>query len=127
MCFAAGCKLGGGARGERAADGNAVAGDAAVDAPTDYGNTCRPSFANYTAVEGSNANCHVGCNRPLGGFAVRVWLCDCTAAAAGATVAGDSAGTCQCQRRSAAAGRGTGGWAGRRKPRDPFKRQAGFG
>ena len=86
-------------RGESCCNnGNAIAGDAAVDAPTDYGNICRPGFANYTAVDGSKSNCHAGCNRPLGGFPIRVWLCHRAATATGEAAAGNAAGPCQRDR-----------------------------
>jgi len=79
-------------------NGSSATGDAAVDVPTDYSNTCRPGFANFTAVDGSNANCPAGCDRPHGGFAVRDRLCHRAATATGATDAGNAAGPCQRDR-----------------------------
>ena len=79
-------------------DGSSAAGDAVVDPPTDYGNACRSGFANYTVVDGSNANCPAGCDRPHGGFAVRDRLCHRAATATGEAAAGNAAGPCQRDR-----------------------------
>ena len=76
-------------------NGGSAAGDAVVDPPTDYDNTCCPGFANFTAVDGSPPNCPAGCDRPLGGFAVKDRLCNRAATATGEATAGNAAGPCQ--------------------------------